>query len=103
MKRINLVIDTGDNMVEVIPAYLVSTAGTHALFLYEGTVNYVMVAPTQKKDVYVEHFASIKLGTTDRGEIALIELDEKLRAMSAYELLNYHVIHECEEIPIVRD
>ncbi|GAA4845687.1 hypothetical protein GCM10023310_24480 [Paenibacillus vulneris] len=102
MKRIKLVIDTGDDQSEVIPAYLTED-GAHALFIYGGTVNYVMVAPTRKQDVYVEIFASMSLGTTDRGEIALIELDEKLRAMSAYELLNYHVIHESEELSIVRD
>jgi hypothetical protein len=102
LKRISLVIDKGDDELGIVNAYLTPTGG-HAYFIHEGIVNYAMVGRTPNDRVYVETHASIRLGATDRGDIAIYDLHEKLAGMSALQMLNHHVIHDLEEIDLVRE
>ncbi|MBU7317285.1 MULTISPECIES: hypothetical protein [Paenibacillus] len=102
LKRIKLVIDSGNGDFEIVDAFLTPDKN-HAYFVSDGIVNYTMAARTQVERVYVECHVSIKLGETARGEVAIYDLHEKLNAMTAYQLLNFHVIHNVSDIVLVRE
>ncbi|GLI07355.1 hypothetical protein YDYSG_33850 [Paenibacillus tyrfis] len=102
LKRIKLVIDSGNGNFEIVDAF-VTLDKNHAYFISNGIVNYTMAARTQVERVYVECNVSIKLGETARGDVAIYDLHEKLNAMTAYQLLNFHVIHSLSDIGLLRE
>ncbi|GMX65129.1 hypothetical protein Elgi_43990 [Paenibacillus elgii] len=102
LKRIKLVIDSGNGDFEIVDAFLTPDKN-HAYFVSDGIVNYTMAARTQVERVYVECHVSIKLGETARGDVAIYDLHEKLNAMTAYQLLNFHVIHNVSDIVLLRE
>ncbi|MFB6362607.1 hypothetical protein ACFCP7_00920 [Paenibacillus elgii] len=70
LKRIKLVIDSGNGDFEIVDAFLTPDKN-HAYFVSDGIVNYTMAARTQVERVYVECHVSIKLGETARGDVDL--------------------------------
>lgn len=53
LKRIKMVIEQGENEFELVDAYL-TPDGSHAFYIYEGTIHYTIAVRTQNERVYVK-------------------------------------------------
>ncbi|MCP1308488.1 hypothetical protein [Paenibacillus tyrfis] len=102
LKRIKMVIEQGENEFELVDAYL-TPDGSHAFYIHEGTIHYTIAVRTQNERVYVESQVSMHLGETTRGEVSIYDLHDKLIGMSAYQLLNFHVIHHMDDLKLINE
>ncbi|XOK59749.1 hypothetical protein ACJ7K1_24755 [Paenibacillus elgii] len=101
LKRVTLVLEAGENDFELTDAYLTPDE-SHAFFISSHIVHYTMASRTQNHRIYVECGARLILGKTHKGEITIFDLHEKLQVMTAYELLNFHVLHDADKLNLIR-
>lgn len=92
MKKIHIVLDGLDGNVEIVRGRLVSER--HAMYVDENALWLVHVAPTSMPAVYTNARGSVQLGTTERGEVVIGEMNDKLRAMTAFDFVCRYVLPE---------